>query len=259
MKILVVDDERWIRKGIVKMIQGKHEQIEEIYEADGLNSGWDKFNEVHPEIVVSDVRFPVGNGCQLCKKIHELYPATKIIMLSGYSDFEYARASLKYKALDYLLKPVDTYVLNETIDRAINEIKDSEKGNIKRDKVSNQDVRCASESIIDKIIEEIKENYWEKISLLDLAERYHINSAYLSEMFSKTVGISLVNFQKQIRVEKAKSMLFMTDESVTIISQKVGYEDVRYFHRVFKQITGMSPKEYRIKTRSELGYEEKEI
>ncbi len=251
MKILVVDDERWIRKGIVKMIQGEHTEIDEIIEADGMENGWEKMQQKNPDIVLADVKFSVGNGCLLCEKIYRSYPKTKIIMLSGYADFEYVKSALQYKAIDYLLKPVEKSVLNETIDKAIQEIKNTVI-NYEEQEYDEDTVFYKSEDIIRKIKKDINEHYWEKIVLSDLACKYHINSAYLSELFSKLEGVSLVNYQMKIRTEKAETLLLMTNDSVTEISQKVGYENSRYFTRVFKKMTGMSPKEYRNHIRMEL-------
>lgn len=251
MKILVVDDERWIRKGIVKMIQGEHADIDEIIEADGMENGWQQTQEKCPDIVLADVKFSIGNGCLLCEKIYRSYPKTKIIMLSGYADFEYVKSALQYKAIDYLLKPVEKSVLNETIHKAIQEIKNIEI-NSEEQKCNEETVFYKSEDIIEKIKRDINEHYWEKIVLSDLACKYHINAAYLSELFSKTAGVSLVNYQMKIRTEKAETMLLMTNDSVAEISQKVGYENSRYFTRVFKKMTGMSPKEYRDHIRMEL-------
>ena len=124
MKLLVADDERWIRKGILKMVdQGAH-GFEEIFEAGTLAAFEEIFLKEKPEIVISDVRFPSGTSCELCQKLYENHPSTKFIMLSGYDDFTYVKAALGYKAVDYLLKPVDKGELNDTIRKAMEECKD---------------------------------------------------------------------------------------------------------------------------------------
>lgn len=253
MKILVVDDERWIRKGIVKMIQRDTLQIEEIFEADGVKSGWETFEREHPQLVISDVRFPVDNGCSLCERIYNAYPDTKIIMLSGYGEFEYVKAALKYKALDYLLKPVDKAVLNQTIARAVSEIQmnkmsESEKAKLKKNKVSS----LKGEELIMEVMSEIQKNYSQKLSLGELAGKYFVNETYLSNLFTRIAGISMVNYLMKIRVEEAKALLLMTKLSVTDIALRVGYENARYFMRVFKKVTGETPKEYRLRLEQEI-------
>ena len=78
------------------------------------------FWKPRPEIVVSDVRFQMDQ-LRACQKLHQKLPESKFVMLSGYNDFQYVKAALGYKAVDYLLKPVDKDVLNETIGRAVQE------------------------------------------------------------------------------------------------------------------------------------------
>lgn len=257
MKILVVDDERWIRKGIVKMIQKETLQIEEIFEADGVKSGWEMFLKEHPQLVISDVKFPADNGCILCERIYSAYPETKIIMLSGYGEFEYVKAALKYKALDYLLKPVDKMVLNQTIAQAFAEIRKKEKpeshlGEIQKNKSGSR----KGEDLIKEVIQELQANYSQRLSLTELAGKYFVNETYLSNLFTKTVGISMVNYLMQLRVEEAKAFLLTTRLSVTDIAFKVGYENARYFMRVFKKVTGETPKEYRLRLEREIENED---
>lgn len=78
MKLLVADDERWIRKGIIKMIDLERFSFEEVLEAGTLKEYEEKFLEARPEIVVSDVRFPNGTSCELCQKLHQKLPGVKV-------------------------------------------------------------------------------------------------------------------------------------------------------------------------------------
>lgn len=262
MKILVVEDERWIRKGIVKMIQRENLQIEEIFEADGAKSGWEVFEKEHPELVISDVRFPVDNGCILCERIFNTDPETKIIMLSGYGEFEYVKAALKYKALDYLLKPVDKTVLNRTIAQAAAEIRkkkqaESQKEKIQRETIQKEKMRPRKgEDLVREVMSELSGNYSKRLSLSELARKYFVNETYLSNLFTKTAGISMVNYLMQIRVDEAKALLLTTRLSATDIALKVGYENARYFMRVFKKVTGETPKEYRLRQEQEIENED---
>ena len=68
-RVLVADDERWIRKGIVKMIDREGLGISEIYEADSVTAALEQFRLHQPDIVLSDVIFPAENGCDFCDQI----------------------------------------------------------------------------------------------------------------------------------------------------------------------------------------------
>lgn len=257
MKLLVADDERWIRKGVRKMIEQGEHAFSEILEAESLPEMEKIFMEERPEIIVSDVRFPSGTSCELCRKLYERDRRTKFIMLSGYDDFSYVKAALGYKALDYLLKPVDKRVLNNTIEKAAAEWKSEEKPggsealNALRPQCRDREV-LGGEEIVRRIMEEIQKNCAGKYSLKTFGEKYHISEAYLSNLFAKTAGIGLMNYIMQERVEQALSLMLQTNKKISDIAIAVGYEDPRYFMKIFKKVTGETPTDYRERQRQEL-------
>lgn len=243
MKILIADDERWIRKGIKKMIDTDELGAEEILEAGSVEQALEIFHEAHPEIVISDVCFPADDGCHLCWEIYEMEPRTKFIMLSGYDDFAYVRQSLAYRAVDYLLKPVEKSVLNETLRKAWEEWR-------KENRMQNSEKEAffpsGGETMIAQVMEEIQKNYSQKFSLSAIAEKYHMNESYFSSLFTRVAGVSLMNYIMQVRIEKAKDLMLMTSGGkIHEIASRVGYEDSRYFARIFKKVTGETPTEFK--------------
>ena len=100
---------------------------------------------------------------------------------------------------------------------------------------------------IRRAINFIREHYNENISLDMLAERLEITPEYLSALFNKEVGINFSTFLKQFRISQAKRLLKGSDEKIYTIAQLVGYNDPKYFNRVFKDEVGMSPGDYRQK------------
>lgn len=242
MKIMVMDDERWIRKGIVKMIDKEVLGIKEVYEASNIDEARKIFVENKPEIVISDVRLPIGNGCTLCKELFEMDFGTKFIMLSGYDEFSYARKALSYHAVDYLLKPVEKSVLNHTIQNACEEWR--KEHNCVKCEEKIETFQTNIQTIIKEIISDIDKNYAKKNSLTMISGKYHLNETYLSNQFRKTMGIPLMNYIMQVRVEKAKDLMLMTRCKVNDVAKCVGYDDSRYFARVFKRLTGETPSEF---------------
>ncbi len=249
MKLLVADDERWIRKGILKMIDLEDFGFQEVLEVGSLTEYEEIFRNHLPDVVVSDVRFPSGTSCELCQRLYNLRPKTKFIMLSGYDDFQYVKSAFGYKAVDYLLKPVDKGVLNDTIRKALEEL-----GIEKRQEVSETSMdngQKNGEQIIYTVMEEIKKDCRRKYTLSELSEEYHISEAYFSNLFAKTAGVSLMNYIMEVRVEKAKALLLQTEMKINDIALSAGYEDHRYFAKVFKKITGESPSDYRFRQRQD--------
>lgn len=91
----------------------------------------------------------------------------------------------------------------------------------------------------------IQQNYTRSFSLEELSETIGVSKSYLSRIFKADTGISLWDFLNRYRVQKAKELLLLTDKSITAIAADVGYEDVGYFGRVFREIVGCSPRAFR--------------
>ena len=98
---------------------------------------------------------------------------------------------------------------------------------------------------IKRAINYIREHYQESISLEGIAMRLEITPEYLSTLFNKEVGINFSAFLKEFRISHAKRLLAGTDLKIYEIAERVGYGDPKYFMRVFKEVQGISPKEYR--------------
>lgn len=91
----------------------------------------------------------------------------------------------------------------------------------------------------------LEQHYQEKISLDLLAEQFYVNKFYMTRIFKKQFGDSIVNYLTHIRITRAKQLLRFTDLSIEKIGQECGLNDVNYFARVFRKVEGTSPGEFR--------------
>lgn len=126
-KLLIVDDEEWIREGLTRTIDWQSCGISSVTAAVDAVDAMAKMKADTPDLVISDVVMPEMKGTELIKWIHEQYPAVKTIMISGFEQFEYARDALRMGAVDYILKPVDEASLMEAVKRAVHMIRETEK------------------------------------------------------------------------------------------------------------------------------------
>ncbi|KAF1299495.1 hypothetical protein BAU15_02305 [Enterococcus sp. JM4C] len=99
--------------------------------------------------------------------------------------------------------------------------------------------------IISEILHYVNGNYIENLSLKTIAEKFNYNSAYLGKKFRRETGKSFVNYLEGIRMEKAASLLTTSNLMVYEISEQVGYKNVDYFYKKFRQYYKISPNEYR--------------
>lgn len=105
MKILIVEDEAVIREGIVKLLS-KLSGFELVGEAENGQDGLNILKELKPDIVITDIRMADMDGLEMLTQMVELGIKTKAIVLSAYSEFEYARKAMKLGVTEYLLKPI---------------------------------------------------------------------------------------------------------------------------------------------------------
>lgn len=99
--------------------------------------------------------------------------------------------------------------------------------------------------VLKQMLEDIEQNYGNKISLSMYAGKYHYNTSYLSEQFKAYVGMTFIDYLVKTRFEKAKVLMRDSDMSMNEIAERVGYEDYSHFSKLFKKHEGYSPVEYR--------------
>ncbi|MCU6747134.1 MULTISPECIES: response regulator transcription factor [Lachnospiraceae] len=126
-KIVFVDDDAIIRRGIEAKIDWKANGWELIYTARDAMEALDFIKDNQPDIILTDIKMPGMNGIEMATIAKDYYPNIKFIFISGFKDFEYAQQVLKLNAVDYLTKPVDHDQLIEVIKRAENLYKSERK------------------------------------------------------------------------------------------------------------------------------------
>ncbi|MCC3373269.1 response regulator [Cohnella sp. REN36] len=106
-----------------------------------------------------------------------------------------------------------------------------------------------SKLIVD-VLRYLEANYAEDVSLQKLADRFFVNASYLSRLFKEEVGEIFTKYLMQLRIERARELLRTTHLKVYEVSEAVGYADVKYFNKIFKDLTGLTPADHRSLTNS---------
>ncbi|GLC89657.1 response regulator [Lysinibacillus piscis] len=115
MRVLLVDDEAQIRKGLMKKVKWVEFGYDEILEAANGVEALEVLQQYKIHLILTDIRMPRMDGVELAQKCHESYPNCKLVVLSGYSDFDYVKKAMQYGVRDYLLKPIAPDELNEMV------------------------------------------------------------------------------------------------------------------------------------------------
>ena len=100
--------------------------------------------------------------------------------------------------------------------------------------------------LITQAIELIGERYAEKLTLRDVAGSIHINESYLSKLFKKELGVGFTDYLNSLRIQKSVELLSQPDMNLLEIAGRVGFDDQSYFTKVFKKITGKTPRQFKV-------------
>ncbi|MDO4274246.1 MAG: response regulator [Eubacteriales bacterium] len=395
--VAVVEDQVFIANTIADMIRKESKEFEicGIYH-DGKEF-LDNIKGSPPDIVITDIKMPQMDGLELSENLVSHYPDIKIIILSGYEDFQYAREAIRLGVCNYLLKPCSVQELMETLEKVAEKISQQKKREVMlheyeeffidnlptlrqqalislmftqdsavpvqklhlehlegpcqlfliipqldcRDSAEEElllfccmnileellepiihkelficnhqfvliapvdkalsgknkiclqkacatiekiihhkvlfyegkkmtgisqcresyqsaleqsrqtafldssEVREDSDSILDKAIQYIRDNYARDISLQDVADAAYVSYNYLSTLFTQNLGVNFSVYLSKTRIEKACTLLRRPDSKVAEVAETVGYSNYRYFNHVFKKLTGYTPSEYR--------------
>lgn len=116
IRLLIVDDEAVIRHGLKQAVRWAEYGVQIVGEARSGAEALQKARTLRPDIVITDIRMSDGDGLGLVKKLPEILPGVRMIMLSGYSDVQYMMEAIKYGVRDYLLKPAgSSEILNSVL------------------------------------------------------------------------------------------------------------------------------------------------
>lgn len=121
-RIIIADDEPLIIRGLKKMMEWGKMDTEVVGEAEDGEQLLNLLDTLEPDIIISDISMPEKTGLDVLKEINKRKLKTKVIFLSGFQEFSYAKEAVTYGAVDYLLKPVSVEELENAINRAKDQI-----------------------------------------------------------------------------------------------------------------------------------------
>lgn len=211
MKALIVDDDKYVKIGLEKLIPWKALNFDEILYADNGAVAYDIALQEYPDLIITDVKMPVMNGVDLCKKISETDMETCIIMLSAYDDFEFTRAAMNYNVKDYILKPLDS----ERIEQLINKINamismQQRRRNLRRLLYNNELAARVSDSLHRSDLEDINSLFQQDLSGMQL-ERTEIREcclqlAHLLYDYTGSIGFNLYESSLPKRMDAVETI-----------------------------------------------------
>ncbi|MCR8657295.1 response regulator transcription factor [Paenibacillus endoradicis] len=173
-KLLIVDDEPEVTEGLEVGIDWESNRISSVYTAINGNDAIELFDRVEPDIVVTDISMPFMNGLQLTEWLKQHYPITKVIIISGYDDFQYAKQAIHLQVEEYLLKPFSNDQLLTAINKVIATI-DLEREAVLNMKTLQDHYRISLPVIREKFLISLMTRRLPLYLIEQRAEKYNLN------------------------------------------------------------------------------------
>lgn len=247
-KVLVVDDEIHVRKGIVLETDWQALGCLVVAEAENGLEGMEAVHKYNPDLIISDIRMPRLDGVEMLRRLREEGSDVQIIFLTAYSEFEYARNALKLLAADYLLKPFEDGELEAAVNRVKSSLSDKRQESRQQDekRILSLSLKSGDKSkYIMEAISYISGHYNEcDISVGTVARSLGISEGHLSHLFRKETDYTVMSYLTRYRIRAAMKLLADCRYKVYEVAELVGYKDIAYFSSTFKKIAGVSPSDY---------------
>ena len=232
-RVVIVEDERPLLRELVETFSWRSVNCTVVGTAGTAAEARGVIAQTRPDILVTDIQLPDGNGIAL---IEESTPRAAIV-ITGFSEIEFAQKALRAGAIDFLLKPIDDDELRNAVQRAVIR---AGAGILSASPANEGMNRLVHEALIF-----IQRNYRKDVSLCEAAEHLEISESYLAGLFKQQTGKTFVQALTEHRMTVAGTLLRDARNRVTEVARQCGYKDPTYFAKVFRRTVGVSPREYR--------------
>lgn len=225
-KVMLVDDEEAVRQAIEKKLKWDEIGFEVIATAENGEEALELAEKLMPDVVMTDIKMPFMDGLSLCRKLKESQRDIRIVIFSGFDEFEYAREAIKLEVAEYILKPIDSEELKDVflrIKKNLDAELDEKRNHEKLYEYYQKSLPVMKEQFMigliegnlsDEQIEEMKRSYE-----VDLDAAYYAVAVFCADMGEQVMERSLLNI----------SLRNIIDENII---RRVNYRSFLYLDRV---------------------------
>jgi two-component system response regulator YesN len=236
--VLIVEDESLIMQDILALYDWHGAGYRTVTAANGVQA-LQRFAEERPRLVLTDVRMPHMDGLAMIERIRAIAPETRFIILSAYSDFEYARQGMRLGVSEYILKrDLTAQTIQAALDRVF-----APSPQTPTVPAGAEDKKLSP--IVERAAAYIRENYQRpELRIGGIALACGISAGRLSVRFRDEMDTTVNEYVTFVRMEKAKQLLASGKYHVGEVADLVGYRDKAYFSTLFQSRTGVKPNKY---------------
>ncbi len=262
IRLLVVEDNDDLRQFLHSILSRDYSVITATNGKEGL----EKAQTELPDFIITDVTMPVMDGMTMIHEIKQREDICHIpiIVLSAKASMDDKLRGLEMGIDDYITKPFSSVYLKNRVENIINQRRQLQQrivAELSREQSTKEDAKEEYRLSTPKIVDYDKQfmeklmAYLEKhvsdsdLRIEDMASAVAMNRTTLFTKLKSITGMSPVDFVRHLRMQRAIEMVAKSEEPFAQIAYSIGFTDQRYFSRVFKKETGMTPSEYRQQAR----------
>ncbi|KGE71529.1 response regulator transcription factor [Spirochaeta lutea] len=245
MTVLLVEDEPLLRQELEETFPWESAGCRIVASAGTLAQARWAVEEYQPDILVTDIQLPDGDGISL---IEEVMPKAAII-ITGHAQIVYAQKALRVGAADFILKPLDDNELRQALRRAVAKLSTWHSApQVQMDGKPGRGGQAANSHqspLVQAALSFLHRQYRRNIGLFEAAQDVGVSEGHLASLFKAETGMTFVQALTQFRMEQACIYLRDPRFHVSEVAQLCGFNDPAYFTRVFKRHYGRTPREFR--------------
>jgi len=249
-RVLIVEDEHLIRKGLVYGFNYQEAGCVVVGEAANGQVGAKKIKELNPDIVVTDINMPIMNAFQMLEETLDYSFST--IIVSGYDEFSNAKKAIKYGVSEFIVKPIDMQQFAAALERAKQQCQmnhyfmeeQKKSGALAQVNLIEKEFTAIENVLIRQMITFVEKNYAKRFVFQDVADEVGYSATLLHNQFKKYMNTTFNDYVNRYRIQKALEHLRNQDLKLYEIAEACGFSDYKYFNKVFKKYVSVSPKEF---------------
>lgn len=249
MKILIVDDDQIIIKGLINIIGRMNLKDLSLVSAGNAVDALEilKYNGI--DLLITDIDMPVMNGLELIAETKGRGHCSHFIILSGFDKFEFAKKAIQFGVLDYLLKPINKTELQRLILSMHQKLHGAAAEPAELPELPIYDIEPDPERIpksLFDIMDFMKKHYQQNLSLEQLGSKFDLHPNYICYLFQNYTNSTFLKYLDCLKLQKSVSLL-LKDQNLSIekIAVSSGFLGERQFYKVFKKYIGMTPGSFR--------------
>ena len=242
-KVLIAEDEEITLNELLITIDWESLGLEVVATVQDGIKGEELIKELSPDIVISDIRLPGQDGLEMLAKCDVGYS----IIISGHTDFTYAKKAIRIGVTDYLEKPYDDEELKNSLKSIVQNLNEERK--LRQNMIKSDDIielpSNFSNHLICLSIDFIHKHYKEQIGLQEVAENTRTSENHLSTLFREITGINFLQYLNGYRINKASQLLKTTNLNISEVAEASGFPTPSYFTKIFRRFSGLTPTQFR--------------